>query len=424
MMFHRRALGTFYMAAQDRSRVVVTGLGIVAPNGIGKDAFWSSLLRAESGIARITLFDPSNHPCQIAGEVKNFDINAILGRPGFSKRRSRQDLLAAAAAYLAYQDAGLDPATHNGSAMDICLGISCPAVDLIEQGFERLQSHGPWRVPVHVATSGQPHHAATSITDAISGVRKAHTHSSACIAGSEALAAGFELIRTGRADIVIAGGADAPINALTYACMAQSGLLTGRQVDPHLASCPFDAEHDAGIISEGAALVVLESKEHALYRGKQPYAEILSTAFCQDFGDETPCSGLEVVMNSALQNASLIPDDIEYINAHGPSHRILDCAETAVIKNVFGARAYQIPVSSIKGVVGNPLAAAGPMQLATTIMAMNSGTIPPTANLTNPDPLCDLDFVPGQPRRTRASTALVNVHGLGGGNACIIVKQI
>ncbi len=423
-MFGEIALGHHYMAALDRSRVVITGLGIVAPNGIGKDAFWESLLRAESGIDHITLFDASKHPCKIAGEVKDFDINKILDRPGFSKRRSRQDLLAAAAAHLAYLDADLDPTSRNGSMLDVCLGISCPAVELIEHGFERLQSHGPWRVPVHVATSGQPHHAATTITDAIPSVRKAHTHSSACIAGSEAIASGFELIRTGRADIVIAGGADAPINSLTYACMAQSGLLTGRQVDPRLASCPFDIAHDAGIISEGAGLLVLESLEHANYRGKKPYAEILSTAFCQDFSEETPCSGLEVAMHSAMQNAGLIPDDIGYINAHGPSHRILDCAEASVIKKVFGPRAYQIPITSIKGVLGNPLAAAGPLQIAATLLALQSGTIPPTANLNNPDPACDLDFVPGQPRRTHCSTALVDVHGLGGGNACVIVKKI
>lgn len=412
------------MASLTKSRVVITGLGIVAPNGIGKEAFWNSLLRAESGIDRITLFDASNHPCQIAGEVKNFDPNQILCRAGFTKRRSRQDLLAAVAAHLAVQDAGIDATDTNSSDLDICLGVSCPAVELIEQGFHRLQSHGPWRVPVHVATSGQPHHAATTIAEAIPCVRNTHTHSSACIAGSEALAHGYDLIRTGRADIVIAGGADAPINSLTYACLAQSGLLTGRQTEPRLASCPFDAAHDAGIISEGACLLVLESLDHAQFRGRQAYAEILATAFCQDESHDTPCSGLEIAMRRVLQNAGLISDDIEYISAHGPSHRILDRAETAVIKKVFGSKAYQIPISSIKGVLGNPLAAAGPMQMAATVMALQKDIIPPTANLTNPDPACDLDFVPGQPRRTRFSTALIDVHGLGGGNACLILKRI
>lgn len=411
------------MASSHRSRVVITGLGVVAPNGIGKDAFWKSLLHAESGIDHITLFDASEHPCKIAGEVKHFDPNAIFQRPGYAKRRARQDLLAAAAALFAVEDAGLDPNKRNGG-IDVCLGISCPAVELIEYGFRRMESHGPGRVPVHVATSGQPHHAATSISELLPCVRNTQTHSSACIAGSEALAHGFNLIASGRADMVLAGGADAPINALTYACLAQSGLLTERKVDPQVSSCPFDAAHDAGIISEGACMLVMESLEHAQLRGRQPYAEMLSSGFQKDDSKDTPGSGLEFAMRNALNNAGLLTKDIDYISAHGPSHCVLDRAETAIIKAVFGARAYKMPISSIKGVIGNPLAAAGPLQVAATLLAMQNEVIPPTANLNTPDPQCDLDYVPNTPRRARMKTALIDVHGLGGDNACIIVQRL
>lgn len=411
------------MASAVKSRVVITGMGIVAPNGIGKDAFWKSLLRAESGIDHITLFDASKHPCKIAGEVKNFDPTVIFPRPGFAKRRARQDLFAAAATLFAMEDAGLDPNKRNGG-IDVCLGVSCPAVELIEQGFRRIESHGPCRVPVHVATSGQPHHAATSISELLPCVRNTQTHSSACIAGSEALAHGFNLIESGRADVVLAGGTDAPINSLTYACLAQSGLLTERKVAPHLSSCPFDAAHDAGIISEGACILVLESLDHAQLRGREAYAEITSSGFQKDTSKDTPGSGLEFAIRNALNNAGLIGEDIDYISAHGPSHCVLDRAETAIIKKVFGSWAYKIPVSSIKGVIGNPLAAAGPMQVAATLLAMRDDLVPPTANLNTPDPQCDLDYVPNTPRRARLNTALIDVHGLGGDNACIILQRM
>jgi 3-oxoacyl-[acyl-carrier-protein] synthase II len=406
------------MALRTNTRVVITGLGIVAPNGIGKEAFWDSILNMRSGIDVISLFDASNHPCKFAGEVKHFDAAAILQRPHFEKRKSRQDLLAAVAAFLATRDARLD----DHATIDVCIGISCPAVELIEEGFRRLLDRGPKRVPAHVATSGQPHHAATSISEAIPSVRKTQTISSACLAGAEAVARGVEMILLGISDVVLCGGADAPINALTYACMAQSGLLSARQTDPHLASCPFDIEHDAGIISEGACMLVLESFDRARYRGANIYGEVLGCAFFHDFDDQ-PCSGLEIALRLALNNAGLIPSDIGYISAHGPSHCILDRAEAAVIQRVFGSCAHRVPASSIKGVLGNPLAAAAPMQIAACVLSMKSGVLPPTANLKNLDPNCSWDFISGKARLALTENMIVNAHGLGGGNACVVLRS-
>lgn len=404
---------------------MITGLGVVAPNGIGKDAFWQSILEGRSGISHIRLFDAANHPCKIAGQVDDFDINQMVGRTSFSKRKSRQDILASAAALLALNDGGYrqqQPLPEE--KMDLFLGVSCPAVELIEEGFIRLQEKGAVRVPVHVATSGQPHHAAESISEALGCIRTSRTFSSACIAGSEAIHHAAEAIRDGTIDIALAGGADAPINSLTYACMAKSGLLTARKVEPQFASCPFDIEHDAGVISEGACILLIESLDHALNRKANIYGELLRECFCQDSVQSTTLDGLETAMEGALSGAGLLPRDVDYINAHGPSHRFLDREEVSVIKRVMGKRAYEIPVSSIKGVTGNPLAAAGPMQIAAALLSMKNGIVPPTANLRNPDPACDLDHVPLKPRKLSINTSAINVHGLGGGNSTILVKRI
>jgi 3-oxoacyl-[acyl-carrier-protein] synthase II len=413
------------MAHSASKRVVITGLGVVAPNGIGKEAFWSSLLEGQSGIGPITLFDAARHPCQIAGEVKNFDLRKVAKASVYTRRLSRQDEFALAAAIMAVRDAGLDDITlaPNRSAL-LYLGISCPAVEVISRGFDLLNSQGPAQVPPYIAPTGQPHHTASTIAACLPMVENSYTLSSACAAGADAIALGAEQIRLGRARMVLVGGADAPINALTYASLAKAGLLTKENQAPEKASRPFDARHDAGIISEGAGMLMLELYEHALLRGARIYAELTGHAACPDPDPAFVGSGLETAMPLALASAFRRPDDVDYICAHGPSHRELDRNETKLIKQLLGKRAYSVPVSSIKAVIGNPLAAAGPMQLIAVCMAMTHDLVPPTANLELPDPECDLDYVPNRPRRSRLKTVLINVHGLGGGNTCLVVERM
>jgi 3-oxoacyl-[acyl-carrier-protein] synthase II len=232
------------------------------------------------------------------------------------------------------------------------------------------------------------------------------------------------MIRTGDIEIAIAGGADAPVTPLTMASMASAGLSSYANSDPARASRPYDAESDSGVISEGAGILILENLEHALGRGAKTYLEISGYAAQMDHDPDDPFGGLESAMRIALANAGRDVRDIDYICSYGPGHPALDSAEARMIRRVFGASADRVPVSSIKGVTGNPLAAAGPLQLITCALAFNHNTIPPTANLRNPGVDCDLDFVPGKARRARINCALINVRGLGGGNSSMIVERV
>ncbi len=408
-----------------RNRVVVTGLGVVAPNGIGKEAFWQSLVEGRSGIGPITLFDASDHPCRIAGEVKDFNPQRYFSANGSLKRMARQCQFALAATHMALADASLpEDDLAPSRPVPLLIGIGCAAMDVIEEGMTRLLERGPSRVPTHTVQAGQPHHAASTVAQHLPLVTQAVTISSACAAGLDAIGMATDMVRRGKADVAICGGTDAPINPMTYACLAKSGLLTTRCNDnPQQASRPFDAEPDSGVISEGAGIVVLENLEYALARGATPYMEILGYATHVDSDLDVSGSGFDAAMEEALANASCHPADINYISAHGPGHPVMDHIETIMIKKVFGRCAYTIPISSIKGVTGNPLSAAGAMQVIACALMMRTDTVPPTTNLDTPAPDCDLDYVPGRARRLHVMRALINSHGLGGGNSALVVKR-
>ena len=407
-----------------RNRVVVTGLGVIAPNGIGNEAFWSSLIAGHSGIGPITLFDPSQHPCRIAGEVKGFDPSIHLGPNINVKRLARQTQFALAATYLALKDAVLTEASLEREAVvPLVLGVSSSAIEVIEQGMDRLLERGPGKVPSHIVHACQPHQAASIVTQHVPLLTQSTTISSACAAGLDAIAAATDLIRSGKADVALCGGADAPINPLTFACLARAGLVSLRNDTPEQASRPFDYDRDSGVISEGAGILVLENLYHARGRGANPYLEITGYATRMDTDLQVAGSGLDLSMMEALANSGKRPEHVDYICAHGPGHPILDVIETSMIKKVFGSLAYKLPISSIKGVTGNPLAAAGPLQAIACALAFRHGIIPPTANLEKPDPDCDLDYVPLRARQHRFACALINAHGLGGGNSTLIVEK-
>ena len=408
-----------------RNRVVVTGLGIVAPNGIGKEAFWSSLIAGRSGISPITLFDASQHPCRIAGEVKGFDPAIHIG-PGINiKRVARQTQLALAATLLALKDASVSKEyLASQFPVPLLLGIGCAPMDIIEEGMTRLLQRGPNKVPSYTVHSGQPHHAASVVAQHIPLITQSTTISSACAAGLDAIAMAVDLIRRGKADVAICGGTDAPISPMTFACLAKTGLMSLRNDTPEKASRPFDMDRDSGVISEGAGVVIIENMDHAYGRGATPYLEIMGCASLVDPDLDTPGSGLEITMRHALANAGMQIRDVNYISMHGPGHPVMDCIETEMVKRVFGDFAYRIPASSIKGVTGNPLAAAGAFQLIACALAMRHSLIPPTANLEKPDPDCDLDYVPLKARHAHILNALINSHGIGGSNSSMIVQRL
>lgn len=408
-----------------RNRVVITGMGILAPNGIGLENFWESLLAGRSGIGPITLFDTTGFKSKIAGEVKGFDPLDYIEPELKPKRMARHTQLAYAATMLALQDAKLSPDNLNSpSPVPVIIGISTSAIDVIERVYNALHEKNPNRVPTTSSAESIPQAAANTIADRIGTVAHAATVSSACPSGLDALADAAEMIRAGTAEIVIAGGADAPITPLTMASFIASGLSSCRNGDPERASRPFDADRDSGVISEGAGIFVVENLERAEARDAPMYLEVSGYGKQRDIDTTRPGSGLEESMKLALANASCSADDIDYISAYGPSHPILDTVEVRSIKRAFGSRAYKVPVSSIKGVTGNPLAAGGPFQVAACALSFRDGLIAPTANYEVEDPDCDLDFVPNFPRRAKLDCALVNVRGLGGGASSMVVQRI
>jgi 3-oxoacyl-[acyl-carrier-protein] synthase II len=407
------------------NRVVITGIGVLAPNGIGIEQFWRSLLAGQSGIGPITLFDARDFKSRIAGEVKGFEPSDFIEPELKPKRLARHTQLAYAAALLALKDANLDIKNLKlPSPTPVVIGVSTSAIDVIEKVFYAVTEVGPNRAAPNSASASIPQAAANFIADRLGASAHATTVSSACPSGLDATADAAAMICSGEAEIAIAGGADAPITPLTMASFIASGLSSFRNDEPELASRPFDLERDSGVISEGACIFVLENLERAEARGVRAYIEINGYGKQRDREPELPASGLEYSMKMALANARCSTRDVDYISAYGPGHPILDAAEVNIIKRVFGERAYSVPVSSIKGVTGNALAAGGPFQVAACALTIRDQMIAPTANYQTADPRCDLDFVPNRARRANVNCALVNVRGLGGSASTMIVQRV
>ena len=407
-----------------RNRVVVTGMGILAPNGIGLAPFWESLVAGRSGIGPITHFDPTGFKSRIAGEVKGFDPTDYIEPKYKPKRMARHTQLAFAAMKMALRDAKFDPGAHRiEHPIPIMLGVSTTAMEVLEDGWQDFTRRGPNGVSTRLADC-QPQAVTQVLALALGISARATTISSACPSGLDAIASAAAMIRSGEADIAVAGGTDAPITPLSMAGFAMSGLASQRNGDPAHASRPFDLERDSGVISEGAGVVILEEYETAIARGARPYLEICGYGNQGDDVGDGEMFGLGQTMRAALNSAGKSIDEIDYICAYGPGHPLLDIVENDMVKRVFGRRAYSIPMSSIKGVTGNALAAAGPMQLITCGLVFRNNVIPPTANYEVPDPKCDLDYVPGQARHRSVNTALINVRGLGGGNSSLIVQRV
>lgn len=408
-----------------RNRVVITGMGVLAPNGIGLEAFWDSLLNGRSGIGPITLFDASNLKSQIAGEVKNFNPSEYIEPELKPKRMARHTQFAYAAMMMALKDAGLEINDSDlPSPTPVVVGVSTSAMDIIERGFSDFDRRGPEGVSPMSLAALAPQAAANVIADRIGVRAHAATVSSACPSGLDALAQATSMIRSGEAELAIAGGADAPITQHSLAAFIATGIISHHNGDPETASRPFDLRRESGVLSEGAGILVLESLERALARGARPYVEVSGYSRQRDSNSANPASGLVESMKLAIANAEMTIADVDCIFAYGTGDQLLDAAEVDTIKQVFGERAYSIPITSIKGVTGNPLAAAGPFQVAASALSIRSQLIPPTANYEIRDPRCDLDFVPARPRRSKLNCVLVNVRGLGGSATSVVLKRV
>lgn len=406
---------------------MITGMGILAPNGNSLDEFWHNTLNAVSGIAEITRFPIDDFPVKVAGEVKNFKLERFLPssikvKP---KRMGLHTQFGIAAAHMAIRHAGLTAVSlKNEEPIAFYIGVSTSAIEVIERGKEILMNSGPRRVSPYTVGGCQPHAVVSEIVETLGVQTKSSTFASACPSGLEAIGTAMHHIRSGQQSFAICGGVDAPITPLTMASFHLTRMIVSTSDTPSSSGRPFDAERQGGVIGEGGSIFVIESLESALSRGATPLAEIMGFGKYSDIPGSESASGIIHSMENALEDAAMIPNDIDYINAHGPGHPVIDVTETKSIKELFGDRAYQIPVSSIKGVIGNPLAAAGGMQMASSVMAMREGRIPPTANYHTPDPDCDLNYVPNSALDYSPRNAMINLHGLGGGNISLIVQRL
>lgn len=404
-------------------RVVITGIGVIAPNGIGKEAFWDALVNGRSGIARITSFDPSNLPTQIAGEVRDFNPSDFIPNEKW-QTMGRQTQMALAAAVLAAQDAGLEPHTQKVRACCF-VGTSNPSYDLIETEF--LKFTGPAGLAAGASwamKSIDPFSPASAVSSflGISGTSTAMTTS--CTAGLNSVGHAFWELKKGTYDLAVAGSVDCAIFPITFLFFCAAGIMSKRNDEPDKASRPFDTERDGGVLSEGAALLVLEPLELALARGAPIYAEVIGYGESSLSTDPRRTKeGFATAITKALQDAKLHPDQIDYVAAHAPSDPMTDVIETEALKQVFRKHAYRFAISSIKSMIGNPQSAAGPMQVIASAIAMSAGILPPTINLHRPDPCCDLDYVPNEARRASPAFVLINSHGINGTDAALILAN-
>ena len=409
------------------SRVVITGMGVVSVLGTGLRLYWDGLISGRSGIRRIQQFDASRLPCQIAGEVPDFEPEKFMGKKE-ARRVPRSAQMAFAAAQMAVADAGLSAPLPNPERAGVSFGTAIGGVDRMDEGIVTIRTQSYDRINPFVVPTSLPNISAFLISEAFQCLGPTLTVGTACATGTQAVGEGLEMIRRGAADLVIAGGTEGLIQEYTIGGFCAMRALPVNYNDcPEKASRPFDKEREGFILSEGAGALILESLEHARARHARIYAELVGQASSSDgFHMAQPdplAAGPSRAMRWAIQDAGMQPEDIDYINAHGTSTPLNDLTETRAIKNVFGEHASSLAISSVKSMIGHALGASGALETIASALTIYEGIIPPTINYQTPDPELDLDFVPNQARKQQVDTVLSNSFGLGGQNACIVVKR-
>ncbi|MDD5217765.1 MAG: beta-ketoacyl-ACP synthase II [Candidatus Omnitrophica bacterium] len=408
-------------------RVVVTGVGVVSSVGFGRDAFWSAIRQGQSGIRRIESFDPTPFTTQFAGEIRDFDPGNFI-HPKRLKRMDRTSQLAVACSKMALQDAGLELTASERERTGVIIGTAMAGHGYILEQHKTLMEKGPMRINPFTALASFPDACASNVSIELGVKGPSFSIATACSSASDACGYATDAIRSGTVDFLLMGGAEASIYPGVLAAFCVARALSTRNDNPAKASRPFSRDRDGFVLGEGAGMLVLEEYEHAKSRGAHIYAEILGHGMtCDAYHMTAPDpEGTEAVraMNLAMSNAGVTPDDVQYINAHGTSTPLNDKTETMVIKKVFGKRAYQIPISSTKSMIGHLIGAAGSVELVATILAMEHGEIPPTINYTVPDPECDLDYVPNESRKASIEIAMKNSFGFGGKNSILILGKV
>ncbi|RZO51283.1 MAG: beta-ketoacyl-[acyl-carrier-protein] synthase II [Prochlorococcus sp. MED-G132] len=412
---------------EDLHRVVITGLGAVTPIGNTVADYLEGLKTANNGVGAISLFDASAHACRFAAEVKDFDPTGFLEAKE-SKRWDRFSKFGVVAAKQAVADAGLSIEEENSSRIGVIIGSGVGGLLTMETQAHVLNEKGPGRVSPFTVPMMIPNMATGLAAIALGAKGPSSAVATACAAGSNAIGDAFRLLQLGKADVMVCGGAEASITPLGVAGFASAKALSFRNDDPATASRPFDAERDGFVIGEGSGVLVLETLEHAKNRDATIHAEIVGygmTCDAHHITSPTPggVGGAEAI-RLALKDGQLEPTSVDYINAHGTSTPANDSNETAAIKNALGERAYQIPVSSTKSMTGHLLGGSGGIEAVACVLALQHGMVPPTINYLNPDPQCDLDYVPNMAREHRLSVVLSNSFGFGGHNVCLAFRQM
>jgi 3-oxoacyl-[acyl-carrier-protein] synthase II len=410
-----------------KKRVVITGMGAVSVLGTGLRKFWEGLLAGKSGIRKITQFDASFLPCQIAGEVPDFDPEAFLERKE-ARRMARSSQMGLAAARMAIDDAKLSIPMVDPERTGVSFGTSIGGLEKFDEGINTLRTQGLARVNPFTIPLGLPNVPSFLISQQFQCLGPNTTVATACATGTQAVGDGLEFIRQGRADVVIAGGTEAIIQDFSMGGFcAMRALPLNYNDNPQAASRPFCLDREGFVFSEGSGALVLEDLDHALKRNVRIYAEVVGHASsCDGFNLVSPDpegGGAIRAMRWALSDAGIKPDEVDYINAHGTSTPLNDAGETKSIKKVFGDHAYKIGVSSIKSMIGHALGASGALEAIACALTLFESIIPPTINYTNPDPELDLDYVPNTARRQDVHVTLSNSFGLGGQNACLVLKK-
>ncbi len=405
-------------------RVVVTGIGVLTPIGIGKEAFWESVSNGVSGVKLIESFDTTPFRTKIAAEVRGFNpLKYLTPQKVYSTDRFSQFALVAAKE--AVVDSGLDLEEEEKKRAGVIWGSSEGGINTREEGYRLFYSKGPKAIDPMTLPKAMGVAPATNIAIEFGLKGLNYSITNTCSSGAVAVGEGYRLIKHGYADVVVAGSSEAPITPAMLCGWCKLRALSTRNDEPERAVRPFSKDRDGPVLGEGSGVVILESLGHALKRSAPIYAEVIGYWSNSDAYHLTfpKVEGETEVMKGALKDAGISVDEVDYINAHGTATVINDKGETQAIKNVFGKRAYSIPVSSTKSMIGHLLGAAGTVELITTILAMRHQFLPPTINYEVPDPECDLDYVPNKGRKAAINTALTNSFGFGGANTAIIVKK-
>lgn len=406
-------------------RVAVTGIGLVTPLGIGNKETWDAVCEGRTGVRRVSKFDPSEHKTQIAAEIHGFNPELFMN-PKEARKTDTFIQYACASAKMALEDAGLEITDELSPVTGTIIGSGIGGMETYVNTVLTMEEKGPGRLSPFFITNIINNMAAGYVSIFFNAKGPNCCTTTACAASAHAVGYAALAIRKGDADIMFAGGTEAPIIPLTFAGFNAMRALSTRNEEPERASRPFDRDRDGFIIGEGAGMLILEEMEFAKKRGARIYAEITGYGMSSDASHITAPSldGPQRCMEAALKDGGINPDEIDYINAHGTSTQLNDANETNAIKQVFKERAYKIPVSSTKSMTGHLLGAAGGVEAAFSVKSIDEGVLPPTINLDNPDPECDLDYVPHEARRVEVKTVLSNSFGFGGTNASLIFRKV